>query len=320
MENKEEKVKKNHPWKGLKKSRNNQDFFGILFFLVMFYIVVLGSIIKAFKTIVAERSFEIATYPSIPFIGFVLIFIGILITLYLILIVFIGSFEIFAHNKLFSQETIKARNKLREIVFNSPWMIVVNSSILSLYLVVLSFIYFQKVYAIIIMFTLLIYFIWNFFLFIKKDSFKSIVYSYLIQWKHSFRNYCHLFLSLIVILILISSIFVIILCETSKYSIKLNKESYFIGEDAYITILPEGLTKPSTLNVTYSNKHLPLNYILHEDFRKAPVYIKIPSDLLKSEPYNSILIIEYELDYFKGVYRKDTQKFFIPVFNETKPS
>lgn len=312
------KKKKGHLWKGLKKSKGNKEFFGILFFLVMFYVALLGSIIKVLKNISIERNIEIATYSSGTIVGFILVGLGILVGLYLILIIFIGAFEISVHNKLFSKDALKARNTLREIVFNSTWTIMINSFLISVYLVLLSFIYFKINYALIIMYSFLAYFIWNAILIIfKKKSFKSLIRSYLIKWKHSIRNWIHLVFTLILIFMVLSSIFIIFQCETSKYSIKLNKETYFIGDDVYIEIFPEGLTKPLTVNITYSNKKIPLEYVAHEDYLKAPIYLKIPSNLLTPEPYNSLLIIEYELGYFKKFYRRNTQKFFIPVFNES---
>ncbi len=312
------KKKKEHPLKGLRKSKGNQGFFSILFFLVMLYIAILGSIIKVLSNLSLDKKIEIATYSSGLILGYFLLGLGIFIGLYLILIIFIGAFEISNHNKLFSSNVLKARKTLREIVFNSTWTITINSFLLSAYLVLLSFIYFETKYALIIMYLFIGYSFWNFTLILfMKNSFKSLIKSYLIKWKHSGRNCIHLAYSLILILIIITSIFMIVICETSNYSINLDKERYFIGEDVYVEVFPEGLTKPYTLNITYSNEHFPLEYIIHEDFLRAPIYLKIPSDILKPEPYNSLLIIEYELNYFDEFLRKNTQKFFIPVFNES---
>lgn len=98
-----------------------------------------------------------------------------------------------------------------------------------------------------------------------------------------------------------------------------DKSEYFIGDNVYLKIYPSGILKPEIVNITYSNEHLPVNYVQHPQYTRSPVYVVISGEMLKDEPYNSYLTINYRVPTLIPLYDYLSTSEFIPVFrNFTK--
>lgn len=79
---------------------------------------------------------------------------------------------------------------------------------------------------------------------------------------------------------------------SSGFDIVFDKTHYFNNEDVYVQIYPKGIVSPEIIDITYHRTLL--NYPSDPEFKKSPIYLKIPSSILKTQSYNSFLIITYK--------------------------
>ncbi|MBA7684633.1 hypothetical protein ES703_93039 [subsurface metagenome] len=310
--------------KSIQKKEIGEGFFTILFFLITIYIAILGGIYSAVSTLnkgaksISQEGFFI----SIP--GIILIALGVLVFFYLLFILFVGLIELGSYYNKLSPKSEKIRKVLRKSVLYSPFAIILNTFLISYFSILLLFVYFKPISAIILTLLLVFMIALTSILLTRKNTqfLKNILSFHTIKKpKLNFWGWAYTILSIITILSLMLILFSVSLFHSTYFDVQLNKEIYFMGEDVYITIYPKGIVKPVPLNITYSNKKIPLEYIKHSQFGLSPIYLKIPSEILVSQPYNSYLQIKYEISQFKWLYsEKLSHDIFIPVFNESNNS
>jgi len=299
-----------------KKSNTHQkkedNFFTILFFLLVIYITLLGGAIKLIESFSSKGILSQEENILNVIYGEILIWVGIIVGFYLFLIVSITIYEFNSYYSQMNKNQKDLQKKFREFVLSTPSQII--SIILPLFAIlgIVLLVYFRYPIGIILM---IFYLISLIYLIAKRKLIRENLAVFLLRKeKFKLKNIFFLLYSIILILSLIFSAFFLVMFSTTHFSVELDKEIYFIGEPVYVTIQSKGILKPIPLTVTYSNEKIPLDYIKHPQFELAPLYIKINSDLLKPEPYNSYIQINYKLNKFSWIYpQKLSYDKMIPV-------
>ncbi len=120
-------------------------------------------------------------------------------------------------------------------------------------------------------------------------------------------------------LLLVYVIMNVVIASSVKFQYVFNQDGYFLRQDSYVQIYPQGIIVPEIRAITYSNQNIPINYVKDEKFLRSPVYLKINSSMMTSRPYNSYLTVNYTIPYNLGFIKILQKSEFVPVFDYKTP-
>jgi len=296
-----------------KSKKEDENFFGILFFLSTIYISIIAGAYSVLKDLSSNS--DLGWQVGLPVTIFSMVLLGIMIVVgfYLMIMILIGIAELKSYYFNLEPNQIKIRNKLRQMVLSAPSEIFSIGLSLATFLTILLLVYFNTWFAVIVSF---IYYLSFIILVFARKTRKEFVSSMTIGEP---KPSCKIYIALILILILSLSILYILFGTTifnfSKFNITQDKQMYTINESVYIKIYSQGIIKPIPTKITYSNKEIPLDYIKDVSFPSAPIYIKINYENLTEAPYNSYVQVQYYIPNSKYLLLRTnlTQSEFIPV-------
>lgn len=256
-----------------------------LYRLISSVLIILGGIVSfAVFLYSKDRVTQINNFSVL--LVLLLVFI-IFIFLYLIFLIFTLMFEyhIFSIDRPEESQVVLLDN-LRKISYS--WFYrTVFTAILS---IILSFI--GLLIKINFEIGLILIIIWIIGLIFGVQIGKQFINLYKFENTSITRKLIITFLTILIIVLFLNTLANYIIFFSSGFDIIFDKSHYFNNEDVYVQIYPKGIINPEIINITYHRT--PLNYNSHPDYKRTPIYLKIPSSILKVQSYNSFLIINYK--------------------------
>jgi len=272
-------------------------------------ILIIFATLTSFLTFLynKNRVTEIGNY---DWMLFILLMFLILIGMFLLFIIFTLMFEYYVYS-LDNPEKhqIWLLNKFRKIAY-SGYFNTVYTAFFSFLLIFLGIVLIiNKIVGIIAIV------LWIAGLLVGNIFGKKILSIYKNKEMTILQIFIFVMVSLVVILLIFFTIWNYTILFTSNFDISYDKSYYLSNEDIYVQIYSKGILKPQVINISYHTT--PLNYSNHPSFNKAPIYLVIPKEILKTDSWNSFLIIQYKyrdkswFDFFDPITNR---KEFVPVY------